>query len=204
MSLGFIPQVANLLCDNPAQQRKPQVGTHRLRHTDPVITGCTFHGFITLIDDHRYGLIMRRVYGVATGVVRIPGPVWTATDANRINTQKVTGGLDQTGRCLRIELSLCFIRHAVLQQHKRTQCATLRHRRRRLADVATAFSAILNGFTHVAKLRSCKHVSALRYSGHSRLVDIGCWLVDTCQRFKWMFAIDKASFRKRHGIHCIF
>ena len=72
MRLGRIAQVANMLRQNSAQKGEPQIGTHGLRHRDPIIARSSFHGFEPLIHNHTNGLVMGRGNGCAPGVMRIP------------------------------------------------------------------------------------------------------------------------------------
>ena len=75
MRLGRVAQIADLLGNDAAQQRKPQIGAHALRDADPVIARGALHGLVALIDDHRDGMRLARLDGRAGGVMGIPGPI---------------------------------------------------------------------------------------------------------------------------------
>ena len=68
---------------------------------------------------------MGRVDWGAGGVVGVPGPVRTAGQADRVDTEEVGGGLDPRSRPYRIERPARGNR-SVLQQYERTEAALLR------------------------------------------------------------------------------
>ena len=117
--LGCIAEVSDLSGDHPAQQRKPQIGTHGLCDTDPIVAAGTLHRLVSLIDNHRNRLIMGWVNRIPRRIVRIPGPVRAAADANRVDAQPIRGRLDQIGVFGSVIGAHSFgVRIAVLQQHK--------------------------------------------------------------------------------------
>ena len=89
MRLGGKTEIAYLPRDDPTQKREAQIGAHRLRHRNPVISGRAFHGLESLVDHHADGLVMRRRHGIAAGVVRIPAPVRATRHANRIHPKEI-------------------------------------------------------------------------------------------------------------------
>ena len=193
MRLGRISQIADQPRQHAAHKAEPQIGAHGLRHADPVIARSPLHRVETLIDHEADRLIMGRVDRGASGVVAVPRPIGASADAHGIGPQEIGNRLDHLCRLLRGEGGLRLGSLPVLQQTKGPKRAPLRHRGRRLADVAPAGGPVLQLFAHVPEQRTAEHIGALGQTRDARFVHIGRGAVHAFKLFKRLRAIDKAS-----------
>ena len=115
MGLGLVPQIADLLGDDTAQQRKAQVRAHGLCNTDPVVTRRALHRLIALVNDHADGLVVRRHQRLSACIMAVPSPIRAARNADRVDAQPIACRLDQIGSSLRIK-ALFFIRRLPILQ----------------------------------------------------------------------------------------
>ena len=198
MRLRAETKVADLPRDHPAEKRKPQIGAHGLRHRDPVIAGRPFHRLEPLVNDHADGLVMGRGDRVTARVVRIPAPFRTSRHPDRIHAEEVAGRLQM----VTVPAGIAHRRRrvlgrAVLQQHEGTQRPALGIGRRGLAGVIAPGRRILIGLAHIAELRPCKHVRALRHTRDVGLVHICCRGLDTLQLFQLHGAVTVVTIGER-------
>ena len=133
---------------------------------------------------------MRRNDWRAAGIMGIPAPLRAARQTGGVNAQKVTGPFYVFGRKLRGNLLDLLGRITVLQQHKGPQKPPLRTAGRGFADIMASRCAFLYLRTHIAKLRSRKHIGSFRHPRNIRLIHISSGCLHPFERLKWMRPTD--------------
>ena len=74
MGLCPEPKISDMLCQDAANERKAEIGTHGLGATDPVIAAGPLHRIKTLINHDTNGLVQISRHFLAPRIMAVVGP----------------------------------------------------------------------------------------------------------------------------------